>query len=423
MRAEIITIGDEILIGQTIDTNSAWLGKELNNRGIDLIQITSINDKAQSITQALQLAETRADVILITGGLGPTKDDITKQVLANYFNTELVINEAALANIKKIFSKVNRPLLQINIDQALIPASCTPLPNSRGTAPGMLFNRDNKIYVSMPGVPYEMKAMMEKQVFPFLEQKLDLPEDIVHQTITVVDVPESVLSTQIEDIEDHLPSHIKLAYLPHLNLVRLRLTAKSIDRSHKEIEDDLSLQFNLIKERIGNVWFDGDRNLSEIIGKKLKQNHKTIGTIESCSGGFIAHRITSVPGSSSYYYGSLLTYDYKAKTKLADIPKDLLYAKGAVSYEVAELMAKNAQNKLGVDYCISTTGIAGPGGGTDEKPVGLVYIGLALPNGQVEVKKCNFHGTRDQVIERTAYTAFNMVRLALEKELQSVSLE
>lgn len=417
MRAEIITIGDEILIGQTIDTNSAWLGKELNNRGIDLVQISSINDKAASITQALKLAESRAEIILITGGLGPTKDDITKQVLSEYFKTELVVNEDALNNIKKIFSRVNRPLLQINIDQALIPANCTPLPNSRGTAPGMLFNENDKVYVSMPGVPYEMKAMMEQQVFPYLEDKLDLQEDIVHQTITVVDVPESVLSTQIEDIEDQLPQYIKLAYLPHLNLVRLRLTAKSQEHSKEEIERDLTSQFNQIKERIGNVWFEGDRNLSENIGERLKHNQQTIGTIESCSGGYIAHTLTSVSGSSAYYYGSLLTYDYKAKTNLADIPKDLLYAKGAVSYEVAELMAKNAQAKLGVDYCISTTGIAGPGGGTKEKPVGLVYIGLALPNGKVHVKKCNYHGTRLQIIERTAYTALNMVRLALEEEL------
>ena len=413
MLAEIITIGDEILIGQTVDTNSAWLGEHLNTYGIEVIQITSINDKKESIVAAIKSAENRADIILITGGLGPTKDDITKKVLADYFGASLIMHEGTLQRIKHIFESRGRSLIQANIDQALVPDSCEVIPNTKGTAPGMYFEKNGKIYVSMPGVPYEMKAMMENVVFEKLNKQGD-NYAIVHKTITVVGVPESHLAQIIESVEDRLPSDIKLAYLPHLNLVRLRLSGKSSLRSEAELMAGINTNFEKIKELIGNVWFDGDQGIAEIIGTMLKANKQTIGTIESCSGGFVAHSITANAGSSAYYKGSLLTYAYETKVQLADINQDVLNNVGAVSEEVCEAMAKNAKQKLDVDYCISTTGIAGPDGGTADKPVGLVYIGLAKPDGSVEVKKCEFHGTRLQIIERTAYTSLDMVRQAID---------
>jgi nicotinamide-nucleotide amidase len=413
MLAEIITIGDEILIGQTVDTNSAWLGEHLNTYGIEVIQITSINDKKESIVAAIKSAENRADIILITGGLGPTKDDITKKVLADYFGASLIMHEGTLQRIKHIFESRGRSLIQANIDQALVPDSCEVIPNTKGTAPGMYFEKNGNIYVSMPGVPYEMKAMMENVVFEKLNKQGD-NYAIVHKTITVVGVPESHLAQIIESVEDGLPSDIKLAYLPHLNLVRLRLSGKSILRSEVELMTDIDTNFEKIKELIGNVWFKGDQGIAEIIGTMLKANKQTIGTIESCSGGFVAHSITANAGSSAYYKGSLLTYAYETKVQLADINQDVLNNVGAVSEEVCEAMAKNAKQKLDVDYCISTTGIAGPDGGTADKPVGLVYIGLAKPDGSVEVKKCEFHGTRLQIIERTAYTSLDMVRQAID---------
>jgi nicotinamide-nucleotide amidase len=413
MLAEIITIGDEILIGQTVDTNSAWLGEHLNAYGVEVIQISSINDKKDSIIEALKSAESRADVILITGGLGPTKDDITKKVLADYFGAKLIINEGALENIKDIFHRRGREVLQINVDQALVPDNCEVILNSKGTAPGMYFEEKGRIYVSMPGVPYEMKAMMDQVVF----EKLNAQGDnytIVHDTITVVGVPESHLSVAIESIEDNLPSYIKLAYLPHLNLVRLRLSAKSNSISAQDLKKSVQTAFDKIKVIIGNVWFDGDRNLPEIVGDLLNTTSQSIGTIESCSGGYVAHTITAVAGSSAYYKGSLLTYAYEAKVAIAGISQAMLNEYGAVSKQVCEAMALNARAKLEVDYCISTTGIAGPGGGTADKPVGLVFIGLAKPDGTVELKKCEFHGTRLQIIERTAYTALDMVRRAID---------
>ena len=417
MLAEIITIGDEILIGQTLDTNSAWLGEHLNTYGVEVIQISSINDKKESIVNALKAAETRADIILITGGLGPTKDDITKKVLADYFGAQLIPNHGALENIKNIFHRRGREVLQINVDQALVPDNCEVILNTKGTAPGMYFEENDKIYVSMPGVPYEMKAMMEQVVFRKLNGKGD-NYTIVHDTITVVGVPESHLSVAIESVEDNLPPHVKLAYLPHLNLVRLRLSAKSIALSPAQLKSDIDTAFAAIKSIIGNVWFDGDRNLPEIVGEMLIENRQTIGTIESCSGGYVAHSLTAIAGSSAYYKGSLLTYAYETKVAIADIDQNMLNTYGAVSEEVCEAMAKNARKKLDVDYCISTTGIAGPGGGTDEKPVGLVFIGLAKPDGSIEVKRCEFHGTRLQIIERTAYTALDMVRRALDSSRQ-----
>jgi nicotinamide-nucleotide amidase len=414
MLAEIITIGDEILIGQTIDTNSAWLGNRLNEYGIEVIQITSINDKKSSIIKALGEAEKRADLVLITGGLGPTKDDITKKVLAEYFECDLVYDKSAQENIQTILKRLNREILQINLDQALVPEKCIAIQNSKGTAPGMYFEENNTIYVSMPGVPYEMRAMMENDIFKRLQSK-NSSYAIEHHTITVVGIPESHLATNIEHIENSLPDYIKLAYLPHLNLVRLRLSAKSIEHSVEELSTQIQEVFNQIKMIIGDSWFEGETRLSAVVGESLVTNEKTIGTIESCTGGFIASKLTEIPGSSAYFKGSLLTYTYETKVSLVKIDQNLLNKVGAVSKEVCEMMAKNAQNILEVDYCISSTGIAGPGGGTNEKPVGLVFIGLAKPDGSVMVEKCQFYGTRQQIVERTSNRALDMLRKAIKR--------
>ena len=420
MLAEIITIGDEILIGQTIDTNSAWLGNRLNEYGIEVIQITSINDKKTSIFKALNEAEKRADIILMTGGLGPTKDDITKKVLAEYFKCDLVYNKPAQDNIQTILKRLNREVLQINLDQALVPEKCIAIHNSKGTAPGMYFEENKKIYVSMPGVPYEMRAMMEKDIFDRLLAK-NSSYSIKHNTITVVGIPESHIASSIEHIEDDLPEYIKIAYLPHLNLVRLRLSAKSTTHSTQELSNKIHEIFDQIKAVIGNSWFEDETQLSAVVGELLLNQAKTIGTIESCSGGFIASKITDIPGSSAYYRGSLLTYAYETKVAVANIEQNLLNEVGAVSKEVCEMMAKNAQKKLEVDYCISTTGIAGPGGGSKEKPVGLVYIGLAKPDGTVEVEQCQFFGSRQQIVERTSNKALDMLRKAIKKTIKTTT--
>lgn len=418
MLAEIITIGDEILIGQTVDSNSAWLGKQLNLRGIDVERISSIRDTKDAIFTALKEAESRADIILMTGGLGPTNDDITKASLAEYFDVDYKLSEAALTNIQEIFKRVNRPLTKINEDQALVPANCEVLLNSKGTAPGMLFNENGIMYVSMPGVPYEMKAIMRKGVLPKLD-KLKVALNIVHQTITVVNVPESIISEQISSIENSLPEHIKIAFLPHLNIVRVRLSGKSATLTTAELEKELTEYFNQIKSIIGNCWYEGEAPIAEIVGRELLENKFTLGCIESCTGGFISHSLTVIPGSSAYFQGSLITYSNEYKTSLLGVDRELFTTVGSVSEEVARQMASKGQQKLGVDFCISATGIAGPSGATADKEVGLVYIGLALADKTVIVKKNNFKGSRSQIIERTATTALEMLRQELKRISQN----
>lgn len=415
MRAEIITIGDEILIGQTIDTNSAWMAKELNLRGIDLLNIQSIQDNQQAITTSLDLAASRADVILITGGLGPTNDDITKVTLCTYFNTSLVLHQPSLDNIRERFKRRGIPLLKVNEDQALVPADCTPILNEKGTAPGMLFQRNDKIIVSMPGVPYEMKDMMLKHVLPVLENQPN-GFKIFHQTVTVINIPESVLSDRLQDIERSLPDTLKLAYLPHLNLVRLRLTAKDRIQTREQLKAETSNWMNKIKLRLDGQFIEGELTLAAVVGNMLKEGNKTLACAESCTGGYISHCITAIAGSSEYFRGSMVSYANDIKSSALNVNPKHFTTVGSVSEEVAREMAKNAQALFKADYCISTTGIAGPTGATETKEVGLVYIGLALPNGSVLVKKCQFSGSRMQIIERTTYTAFEFLRQQLNDQ-------
>lgn len=404
---EIITIGDELLIGQVIDTNSAWIGRELNKIGIDVVQKTAISDNVEHIISAFDSAKKRARIILVTGGLGPTKDDLTKQTLATYFNSGWRKEAAVEEHIRKIFEARNLPILEVNLEQALVPDNCETIFNHQGTAPGMWFEEDGHIFISMPGVPYEMVSMMENFVLPRLE-RLDNAQHIIHKTIVTAGIGESFLAKKIETVEDNLPPHIKLAYLPHYTSVRLRFTARGEDAADMQAElDGISSR---IKELAGEyVIADEDIKLEQLIGRLLKERGQMLATAESCTGGYIAHLITSIPGSSAYFMGSVVSYDNKVKMGQLGVSAETLTNVGAVSSETVEQMARGVIELLGTDYAIATSGIAGPDGGTPEKPVGTVWIAVANKH-KVLPLKFNFHGTRQAVIERTSITALNMLR-------------
>ena len=410
VNAEIITIGDELLIGQVVDTNSAWIGRELNEIGIRVAQITSISDNAEQILKTLKEASDRADVILITGGLGPTKDDITKKTLCTFFNADMRVDSESLKIIESIFESRKREITEINRKQAEVPANCTVLLNRLGTAPGMWFEEKGIVYISMPGVPVEMKGIMQNEALPVLKKKFSLPP-IIHRTILTQGIPESFLADKISDWEDNLPSYLKLAYLPAAGTVRLRITGSGTDEKklRKEVEERAEQLKPLIEEFIYGY---EDETLEAIVGKLLFQQRKTISTAESCTGGYIAHRITSVPGSSEYYQGSVIAYSNEIKVKELGVDMNLLESFGAVSEEVVKAMAKNSLKRLGSDYAIATSGIAGPGGGTDLKPVGTVW--LAIANHQsIVTRRLQLGRHRDRVIMETSQHALNMLRKML----------
>jgi nicotinamide-nucleotide amidase len=406
MLAEIITIGDEILIGQIVDTNSAWMAQKLNEEGIRVKQISSVSDDRQHILTALTEATTRADIIFITGGLGPTKDDITKQTLAEYFNVKLVINDEALNNVLNIFKRYNRPLLEVNRKQAEVPENCEIILNNNGTAPGMWFNVDGKIYVSMPGVPFEMKYMMEETVIPKLKTALKLPV-IIHKTILTVGEGESFLAEKIADIENELPANIKLAYLPKMGQVRLRLSAYSDGES--SLSDKLVEFASRIVERVGNnVVAEEDIPLEKVILNHMADKGLTLSVAESCTGGYVSHLITQHEGSSQVFLGGAITYSNDLKEEVLGVKNETIYQFGAVSQETATEMVEGALRQFKSDYALAITGIAGPGGGTLEKPVGTVWIAVANANKTV-VKKFTFGNKRLQNIERSAVAAFFML--------------
>ena len=413
MKAELITIGDEILIGQIVDTNSAWMGQQLNLLGIEVYQVTSVHDNHDHIMKALAEAEENADLVLITGGLGPTKDDITKHTLCEYFGTELVFHPEVLEHVRSLLSSRNVNINQLNTDQALLPASCTVLHNSAGTAAGMWFERNNTIFVSMPGVPFEMEAIMTEEVFPRLT-KLGITQSIVHKTVLTIGLPESMLAEKIEQWESALPDFIKLAYLPSPMMVRLRLSGYGTDQSELEAEIDRQVKklLGIIPENV--FGFDND-NLGLVIGRLLKESSRTLAVAESCTGGKIAHFITSNPGSSAYFKGGVVAYSNEIKNKLLDVSSEIIETFGAVSQQVAEAMAKGAQKVLNSDYSVATTGIAGPDGGTEEKPVGTVWIAVAGPSGIIS-KKYIFRHNRERNIIRTTHTALNMLRTLILTE-------
>jgi nicotinamide-nucleotide amidase len=415
MLAEIITIGDEILIGQIIDTNSAWIAQKLNTIGLRVKQISSVSDDRQHILTALAEAHQRADVILITGGLGPTKDDITKKTLAEYFNVGLVENQEALANVEKIFRRIRgtfTELLDVNKQQALVPENCEVIINKNGTAPGMWFNYEGKIYMSMPGVPHEMMYMMEDSVIPKIKSSLKLPF-IVHKTILTAGEGESYLAEKIADIENSLPPFIKLAYLPKLGQVRLRLSAYGDNETL--LNDKVNEYTAKIVERVGSaVVAQEDISLEKAILNYMAENELTLSTAESCTGGYIAHLITQHPGSSKVYFGGAVSYSYELKESILGVKNETLWQHGAVSEETVTEMVEGALVNFKSDYAIAVTGIAGPDGGTPDKPVGLVWIGVASAKKTV-TKSFLFGNKRQQNIERTAIAALNMLNILLKE--------
>ena len=413
MLGEIITIGDEILIGQIVDTNSAWMARELNNIGIRVKQISSVSDDRQHILTALAEAGKRADIILITGGLGPTKDDITKKTIAEYFGAGMVENKDALANVVNIFAKYNQPLLEVNRLQAQVPENCEVILNKNGTAPGMWFNVDGKIYISMPGVPYEMMYMMEEDVLPKLKSTLKLPF-IIHKTILTVGEGESFLAERIADIEDSLPPFIKLAYLPKPGQVRLRLSGYGDD---KELVSNKLNEFSAkIIERVGNVVAaEEDIPIEKAILNFMAAKDLTLSVAESCTGGYISHLFTQHPGSSKVFFGGAISYSYELKESILGVKGTTLLNHGAVSEETVTEMVQGALSKFKSDYAIAVTGIAGPDGGTTEKPVGTVWIAVASQQ-KLAVRKFTFGNKRQQNIERSATAALGMLNNLLREQ-------
>lgn len=405
--ASIITIGDELLIGQTIDTNSAWMAQELNKIGIWVHRRVAIGDVWEDIWKALYDESRLSEIILITGGLGPTADDITKPLLCQYFGGKLVVNEDALNNVKNIFLYIlKRPMIERNLKQAEVPDVCTVIQNRRGTAPGMLFEKDGKVFVSMPGVPHEMKGMMINHVLPALQEKFQMPP-IIHRTLLTAGIGESFLAERISDFESTLPSNIKLAYLPNYGMVKLRLSARG--RSEK-LRAELEAEFDMLKQKVSDVMvIDEDLTMQQVVGNLLKEKGKTVGTAESCTGGYIAHLFTANPGSSVYFKGSVVSYANTVKTDILSVDPQTLKDHGAVSKETASQMVKGALKMLKTDYVLVTTGIMGPDGGSPEKPVGTVWVGVG-DGHRTELHEFHFRFDRQRNIELTATNALNVLR-------------
>jgi nicotinamide-nucleotide amidase len=412
MLAEIITIGDEILIGQIIDTNSAFLGKELNKIGVSIYQITSIQDDKAHILKALKEAEENADIIIITGGLGPTKDDITKHTICEYFDDTLVENKEVLAHVEELFSKyIHTPISDINRHQALVPSKAKVLKNQFGTAPGMWIEKNGKVFVSLPGVPYEMKALITNEVIPKLRNQFEFPF-IMHKTMLTYGLGESALAGRIELWEDSLPNFIKLAYLPSLGRVRLRLSAKANDKAMVEIE--IERQVSLLLPQIEDVFvgFEEDESIEAIIGKQLTEMGKTLSIAESCTGGRIAQGFTANAGASKYFKGSIVSYATESKVNILEVSQSDIDEYSVVSKEVAEAMAKNVRTLFNSDYAISTTGNAGPSKGDSDAEVGTVWIAIANKD-KVYSEVFNFSNQREKVIMKATNKAFEM----LQKEI------
>lgn len=406
-QAIIITIGDELLIGQVIDTNSAWMAQELNKAGIRVVRRVAVGDVWDEIWTALDDEQKYADIILITGGLGPTADDITKPLLCKYFGGTLIVDEGAKQNVLDIFTKLNRPIIDRNLKQAEVPDVCTVLQNKRGTAPGMLFNKDGKIFVSLPGVPHEMKGLITDEVIPALVKQFKFPA-IIHKTLLTAGVGESFLAELIKDFEEALPAHIKLAYLPNYGMVRLRLTATGFKAA--ETEKEIYGLFEKLKALVADYLVtDKDEPMENVVGELLLATGKTMCTAESCTGGYIAHLLTSIVGSSKFYNGSVVSYSYEAKEDLLQVDKNILLTKGAVSEEVVLQMARGALRHLKSDYVIAVSGIMGPEGGTGDKPAGTVWIAVGNKEN-LQAQKLYFRFDRARNIQLTALNALNLLR-------------
>lgn len=412
--ASIITIGDELLIGQVIDTNSAWMALELNKAGIWLRRRVAVGDNKAEIINALNEESNHASIILITGGLGPTADDITKPVLAEYFGGKLVIDQSALENVQQIFARLNRPMIERNMKQAEVPDSCTVIQNKRGTAPGMWFEKAGKIYVSMPGVPHEMKGMMTHYVIPKLQEYFTFPF-IDHRTLLTAGVGESFIAEKIQDWENALPANLKLAYLPNYGMVRLRITGS--DNNKERLQQQLNAVFSDLKILVKEwIVIDEDMPLAKVIGKLLLEKNSTMATAESCTGGYIAHLITSFSGSSAYYKGSIISYANEAKENILQVSHNTLTTEGAVSEATVRQMVAGAIKSLHTDYALATSGIMGPDGGTADKPVGTVWIAAGDSNRTI-AEKFHFRYDRERNIEMAANYALNMLRKFITNEI------
>lgn len=415
MNAEIITIGDEILIGQIIDTNSAFLGKEFNKIGVSVYQITSVQDEKEHILKALKEAEDNADIIIVTGGLGPTKDDITKHTFCEYFNDSLVLNEEVLAHVEYLFEKyINTPISDLNRNQAMVPSKCTVLKNEFGTAPGMWMERNRKVFVSLPGVTYEMKALIRNEVLPKLRARFKFPY-IQHKTLLTYGLGESTIANRIEDFEDNLPDFIKLAYLPSLGRVRLRLSGKHVDK--ELLQNEIEKQVNLLKPQVEDIFvgFEEDLSLEALIGKQLTEKGKTLAIAESCTGGTIVQAFTANAGASKYLKGSVVTYATESKIEVLGVSKDIIEEHSVVSAPVAEAMAKQVLELYKSDYAISTTGNAGPSKGDADAEVGTVYIGIATKDS-VYSEKFKFSNHREKTIRKATNKAFEMLQKEILKK-------
>jgi nicotinamide-nucleotide amidase len=407
VKAQIITIGDELLIGQTIDTNSAWIGSKLSNAGFDVTRILSIHDRREDILNTLSECISKSDVIIITGGLGPTSDDITKQTLCEYFKTHLVSDPEVLEMISEMMSKRNYPFNDKNRKQAEVPASCRVLKNSTGTAPGMWFEKEGTIFVSMPGVPHEMIHIMTVHVLPELNKRFT-SQIIIHRNIMTYGSFEARLAETLNDFESVLPANIKLAYLPSAGVIKLRLTGTG--DNYNTLEKHIDIQVKKLYQIIPELIFAEDEETLEMtVGRLLLSRNKTMCTAESCTGGEIAHLITSIPGSSEFYKGSIIAYSNEVKTKVLGISQDLIIDKGAVSESVVKAMAENARKLLNTDFSVAVSGIAGPAGATETKPIGTVCIAVSSNEGTIAEQRV-FGNDRITNIKRFSYAALNLLR-------------
>ena len=414
MTVEIITIGDELLIGQVIDTNSAWMAKILNENGFKVVRKVTVGDEADDIIKAIDDARKRVSIVLMTGGLGPTKDDITAKTLCKYFDSSLYFSDDVYANIEKLFHKNGRVMNELTRNQAMVPDKATIIQNAMGTAPCTWFEQDGGVLVSMPGVPYEMKWLMENEIVARLKKKYHRDLYIKHQTCLVTGYSESALALMLTDFENNMPSFVKLAYLPQMGIIRLRLSAYCEDKEMAEDTVDV-LRKQLEEILKGNIIVEEDKNLEVLIGDYLRLKKQTVGTAESCTGGAIASLLTTVPGSSDYFLGSIVSYANEIKHQVLGVNERDLEQYGAVSQQVVEQMAKGALNVLGCDYAIATSGIAGPGGGTPEKPVGTIWIAMAKKEKVIsEEYRFATISTRENNIQRT----INFSLLLLLEELR-----
>jgi nicotinamide-nucleotide amidase len=408
VKVEIITIGDEILIGQIVDTNSAWMATELNKSGFELAQITSVHDNAVHIVESLNMALKRADVVLFTGGIGPTNDDITKQTLSAYFGSKLVFDESVLENINRLFAtRINFVMNDLTRAQAMVPDNCTVIQNVVGTAPVTWFEKEGKVIVSMPGVPYEMKHAMSTEIIPRLQTHFKTPV-ILHKTVQVFGFPESTLALKIADWEQELPEYIGLAYLPNSGIIKLRLSGMTDDMLG--LEFSMNQQVDKLSQILGNaIVATEDIPIEQLVGNILAGQGKMVATAESCTGGNIARSFTSIPGSSQFFKGSIVAYSNELKTDLLQVSKDDLEENGAVSRQVVEQMAQGVRKLLKTDVSIATSGIAGPGAGTVEKPVGTVWIAVCSEDTMIS-REFHFGSLREQNILRATQAALLMLK-------------